>query len=210
RRHDDRHASRPGRPHHHDGPRRPAGGTTMNGSGTPSAPAHWSCDVVLADGGTVHVRPIGKDDADRLVAFHARLSPETVYFRFFTAKPALSDEQVERFTDDDRVALVAELGDRLVAVARYDPRPGTDTAEVAFVVADEHQGRGIGTVLLEQLAAAARERGITRFVAEAQADNRRMLEVFSAAGFAERTRYEIGRAPSELQSRENLVCRLLL
>ena len=139
------------------------------------------------------MRPLGPEDADRLVAFHAGLSDETVYLRFFSPKPTLSAEEVERFTHvdhDARVALVAELGDRLVGVARYDREPGTDSAEVAFVVSDEHQGRGIGTALLEHLAAAARERGITRFVAETLARNRQMLGVFRAAGFAERTRIE--------------------
>lgn len=117
----------------------------------------------------MHVRPITPEDADHLVAFDARLSPETVYLRFFTAKPTLSPEQAERFACVDhehRVALVAELGDLLVAVARYDREIGTDSAEVAFVVSDDHQGRGIGTILLEHLASAARENGITRFVAE--------------------------------------------
>jgi len=149
--------------------------------------------VLLADGGTVHVRPISPDDADRLVEFHAGLSQQTVYFRFFTAKPTLSPPQVEHFTHvdhHDRVALVAALGERLVAVARYDRTPGADSAEVAFVVSDEHQGRGIGTALLEHLAAAARERGITRFVATTLPDNRQMLEVFRTAGFEERARMD--------------------
>ena len=157
------------------------------------APAHWEADVVLVDGGTVHVRPIGPDDADRLVAFHAGLSKETVYLRFFTAMPRLAAGQVERFTHvdhHDRVALVAELGDRLVAVARYDRLQGTGSAEVAFVVTDEHQGRGLGTVLLEHLASAARENGITRFVAETLPGNRRMLDVFRTAGFEERARLD--------------------
>ena len=116
------------------------------------------------------MRPLGPDDADRLVAFHAALSDDTVYLRFFSPKPTLSPAMRSSGSLTSiitaRVALVAELGDRLVGVARYDREPGTDSAEVAFVVSDEHQGRGIGTVLLEHLAAAARERGITRFVAE--------------------------------------------
>jgi GNAT superfamily N-acetyltransferase len=102
----------------------------------------------------------------------------------------LTRAEVEHFTHVDhhaRVALVAELGDRLVGVARYERTADPREAEVAFVVADEHQGPGIGTVLLEHLAAAARERGITRFVAETLASNRRMLEVFADAGFDERT-----------------------
>ena len=107
--------------------------------------------------------------------------------------PTLSQQEVERFTHvdhDSRVVLVAELGDRLVGVARYDREPGTDSAEVAFVISDEHQGRGIGTALLEHLAAAARERGITRFVAQTLARNHHLLGVLRAAGFAERTRLE--------------------
>src|ERR687898_3313145 len=156
-------------------------------------PAHWESDVVLLDGGTVHVRPIRLDDGSALVAFHGRLSPDTVYFRFFTAKPTLSTDEVEHFTHvdhDARVALVAELDDRIVAVARYDRTKRECEAEVAFVVADEHQGRGIATVLLEHLASAARERGITRFVAETLSGNRRMLDVFRAAGFDETARYD--------------------
>lgn len=145
------------------------------------APAHWECDVVLVDGGTVHVRPLLPEDADRLMVFHEGLSDETVFLRFFSAKPTLSPGEVEHFTHldhDSRVALVAELGERFVDVARYDRELGTDSAEVAFVVSDEHQGRGIGTALLEHLAAAARERGITRFVAQTLAHNDRMLGVF--------------------------------
>ncbi len=153
------------------------------------------------DGGTAHVRPIEPADGPALVAFHGRLSPDTVYSRFFSVKPALDEAEVRRFTHvdhDARVALVAELGDRLVGIARYDRTTNEREAEVAFVVADEHQGRGIGTILLEHLAAAARERGITRFVAETRADNRRMLDVFQAAGFDERTRYESGTVHVEL------------
>jgi acetyl coenzyme A synthetase (ADP forming)-like protein len=144
------------------------------------------------DGGTVHVRPIQPADAAALVAFHSRLSAETVYSRFFSYRPTLNEAEVERFTNVDhqaRVALVAELGDDLIAVARYDQLAGTHDAEVAFVVADEHQGRGIGTILLEHVAACARERGITRFVADVLPHNRRMLDVFQAAGFDEHARY---------------------
>jgi acetyl coenzyme A synthetase (ADP forming)-like protein len=150
---------------------------------------------VLLDGGTVHVRPIRPDDGSELVAFHGRLSRDTVYLRFFSAKPTLSADEVEHFTHvdhDARVALVAELDDRIVAVARYDRTKQECEAEVAFVVADDHQGRGIATVLLEHLAAAARERAITRFVAETLSGNRRMLDVFQAAGFDETARYDDG------------------
>lgn len=160
---------------------------------TGPTPAHWESDVVLTDGGAVHVRPIRPADAAALVDFHGRLSAETVFWRFFSFHPELTEAEVQRFTHLDyqnRVALVAELGDRLVAVGRYERLAGTRDAEVAFVVADEHQGRGLGTVLLEHLASAARERGINRFVADTLPGNRRMLDVFRAAGFDEQTSFE--------------------
>ena len=130
--------------------------------------SQWEGDVVLSDGATVHVRPIRPSDAEQFVAFHGRLSPESIYFRFFSPKPRLSDKEVERFTTvdfQDRVALVALLGDEIIAVARFDRWPHTDEAEVAFTVEDAHQGRGIATVLLEHLAAVAREQGLKRFTA---------------------------------------------
>src|SRR5947209_17078630 len=140
--------------------------------------SRWESDVVLADGGTVHVRPIRPADAARLVAFHAALSPESVYFRFFSPKPRLTDKEVENFTTADfrdRAALVALLGDEMIAVARFDRWSGRDEAEVAFTVADAHHGRGISTLLLEHLAAIAREVGINRFTAEVLPDNRAMI-----------------------------------
>ncbi len=166
-----------------------------------AAPAWWQSDVLLVDGGTAHVRPILPTDAGALVRFHAGLSADAVYHRFFSVKPALTDAEVERFTTVDhvdRVAFVAELRGELLGVARYDRIPGSDDAEVAFVVGDRHQGRGIGTVLLENLAAAARERGITRFLAETLADNGRMLDVFRHAGFDERTHMGDGVVQVEL------------
>jgi acyl-CoA synthetase (NDP forming)/RimJ/RimL family protein N-acetyltransferase len=157
--------------------------------------SRWEGDVVLADGGTVHVRPIRPDDASRLLAFHGRLSPESLYYRFFSPKPRLTDKEVEHFTTvdfRDRVALIALLGDDMIAVARFDRWPGRDEADVAFTVDDAHHGRGIATVLLEHLAAIARELGITRFTAEVLPDNRPMLGVFRAAGFEVSTRFSSG------------------
>jgi acetyl coenzyme A synthetase (ADP forming)-like protein len=156
-------------------------------------PAQWEFDAVLADGGTVRIRPIRRDDAPLHRAFFERLSPETRYLRFFSPKPTISETEVEHFTSvdyRDRMAFVALTGGRIIAVARYDrlPRPGDDPeapteAEVAFVIDDQHQGRGIGSMLLELLAAAAREAGIERFTAEVLPDNQRMLRVFHDAGY---------------------------
>ena len=160
----------------------------------PPYPAHWEADVVLADGGTAHLRPITPDDADALQAFHVRQSPESTYLRFFAPMPRLSDADVHRFTHVDhvdRVALVATVGDAIVAVGRYD-RTAPGTAEVAFNVADAHQGRGLASVLLEHLAAAAREHGVHRFVAEVLPQNRRMIGVFRDAGYQVQHAFEDG------------------
>jgi RimJ/RimL family protein N-acetyltransferase len=114
----------------------------------PAPPPHWAADVVVADGGTVHLRPMLPSDADALVAFHAGLSPRTRYLRYFSAYPRIPDRDLYRFTHvdhHDRVALIAELGGEIIAVGRYEHIKDTDEAEVAFVVADAHQGRGIGS-----------------------------------------------------------------
>ena len=165
------------------------------GGGRPPSPypSHWEADVVASDGGTVHIRPIRPDDAERLVSLHSRLSERTRYLRYFGAHPRLSDRDVHRFTHVDyvnRVALIAELGGELLGVGRYDRLRGSDDAEVAFVVEDAHQGRGIGSVLLEHLAAVARERGIRRFVAEVLAENGGMVRVFLHAGYSATHEYE--------------------
>jgi GNAT superfamily N-acetyltransferase len=168
-------------------------------SSQPASPAgyrnDWEGDCRLADGSVAHLRPIRPDDADALVAFHESLSPETVRLRFFNARPHLAPAEVARFTqvdNHDRVALVALMAGTLVAIGRYDRLPGSSVAEVAFVVADAYQGHGLGTVLLEQLATAARICGLNRFVAETLPHNHRMLEVFRDAGFPESTQYEDG------------------
>ena len=149
------------------------------------APAHWEADVPVRDGRTVRIRPINQDDGERLAAFHRSLSDETVYFRFFAPYPELTERDIHRFTHVDhvdRVALVATVAGQFLGVGRYDRIDARD-AEVAFVVRDDHQGRGLGSVLLEHLAAAARERGVRRFVAEVLPTNRRMLSTFQEAGY---------------------------
>jgi acyl-CoA synthetase (NDP forming)/RimJ/RimL family protein N-acetyltransferase len=151
----------------------------------PGYPREWEADIVLTDGGVAHLRPIRPADADRLVAFYERVSPESKYLRFFAPYPRLSTRDVKRFTEVDyvdRVALIVTLGEEMIAVGRYD-RAANEQAEVAFLIEDAHQGRGLGQLLLEHLAEAARERGITRFVAEVLPENRRMARVFADAGY---------------------------
>ncbi|GAA4128828.1 bifunctional GNAT family N-acetyltransferase/acetate--CoA ligase family protein [Nocardioides fonticola] len=160
----------------------------------PTPPRHWEADVLLRDGGTAHIRPITPDDAELLVEFYARVSDTSKYYRFFSPMPELSDRDVRRFTTvdhHDRVALVLTLQGQMIAVGRYDVvRPGE--AEVAFLVEDKHQGRGIGQLLLEHLAQAARERGLDRFMAEVLPDNVRMIQTFRDAGYRVASEYEDG------------------
>ena len=120
----------------------------------PAPPPHWEADIVAADGGTVHLRPIGPEDADGINGLMERSSDQTRYYRFFGPMKRLSDRDLHRFTHVDhvdRVAFVILLGDQVVAVGRYDRYPGTDDAEIAFLVEDAHQGRGLGSVLLAML-----------------------------------------------------------
>lgn len=161
-------------------------------------PLHWEADVVLRDGGTAHVRPIRPADADALQAFHVGQSQRSTYFRFFAPLERLPDAELARFTHvdhHDRVALVAVSAEdgveRIIAVARFD-RTAPTTAEVAFNVSDRHHGRGLGSVLLEHLAAAAQERGVHRFTAEVLPQNGRMLAVFREAGYEVRQRLDDG------------------
>ena len=171
--------------------------TAVAEPGTPSAyPSQWECDVVLIDGGTAHIRPIRPDDIEQLRDLHSRLSPESIYFRFFSPIPEVPEPQLHRFAEvdyRDRFALVAELDAKVVAVVRYD-RAITDpsSAEVALVVEDGQQRRGLATVMLEHLAAVARSNGIERFDAETLPDNRAMMDVFRHAGFGVTSHFASG------------------
>jgi len=146
-------------------------------------------DVILRDGGTLRLRPPLRDDADALVGFFEDLSDQSLYLRFH-GHPSVDARLVAPDLDPDwaeRGALIggvaADVGERIVALASYVRLRDREVAEVAFAVADSHQGRGIATRLLEQLAARAAEQGISRFVAQVIAENRHMLQVFSEAGF---------------------------
>jgi acetate---CoA ligase (ADP-forming) len=148
-------------------------------------PAVDATDVILRDGFTLRLRPPVAEDSDALVGFFSDLSQESLYLRFH-GFPALGPKVVESVLDPDwreRGALLGSLNGRIVALANWirlrDPR----SAEVAFAVADEFQGHGIGTRLLEQLAQRAAQQGIAEFVAEVMHENSAMLGVFRDAGF---------------------------
>jgi acyl-CoA synthetase (NDP forming)/RimJ/RimL family protein N-acetyltransferase len=157
-------------------------------------PEHWEADVLLRDGATAHLRPIRPADAEGLQQFHLGQSPESVYLRFFAPMPQLSESDARHFANVDhkrRVAFVVTLGDDIVGIGRYEQLDDT-TAEVAFNVSDAHQGRGLGSILLEHLAAAARENDVHRFHAEVLPQNRKMLTVFREAGYEVRSDYDDG------------------
>lgn len=157
-------------------------------------PLEWEADVVLRDGGVAHLRPIQPEDAEAIVRFHERQSDESIYLRFFAPIRQLSERDLRRFTNvdhDDRVALVVTHRGEIIGVGRYDKITPTD-AEVAFNVSDRHQGKGIGSVLLEHLAAIGREEGLTSFSAEVLPQNGKMLKVFADAGYSVSRRIEDG------------------
>ena len=151
----------------------------------PEYPKRWENDVVLADGGTVRLRPVRPDDAAALLALYEQLSDASMYRRFFSPVSAGKAAELEHIANvdyADRMTMVAQLDDELVAIARYD-RVDSEQAEVAFTVRDDQQGRGLGTLLLEHLAVVARANDIRRFRADTLIDNFPMLGVFTEAGW---------------------------
>jgi len=147
-------------------------------------------DVILRDGSTLRLRAPARGDAAALVSFFAGLSEHSLYLRFHGVRH-VDEALIEHFLDPDPVdrgALVGVLADdagaeRIVAVAEFARLRDPAVAEVAFTVADDLQGRGAATRMLEQLAARAAEAGIESFVAEVLPENSAMLSVFHDAGF---------------------------
>lgn len=161
----------------------------------PADPPLAGWDVVLTDGSTARVRPVSRADIPEIQALHARLSKETVRLRYFGAHPRLPDDELDRLVANEgpeHLALVTERAGQLVGMAQYDRVPGSDVAEVAFVVDDAHQGTGIGTLLLEYLASEGRRYGFRRFAADTLFENHNMMQVFRAAGFTQRSSLEDG------------------
>jgi acyl-CoA synthetase (NDP forming)/RimJ/RimL family protein N-acetyltransferase len=145
----------------------------------------YTQDVALSDGRTIHIRPIRADDLSRMLELWDRLSPDTIRRRFFAPR-RMDARQMRYFTELDyeqRFALVAETGGRIVGVARFDRYPDDpSTAEFAVLIEDAEQGRGIGTALLRALVEPALDLGVRRFVGEVLRENSAMLGVLQRAG----------------------------
>jgi RimJ/RimL family protein N-acetyltransferase len=157
----------------------------------------------LRDGAPVWIRAIQPEDRERLAQFHGRLSPESVYMRYFEYKPVLSPRDLRYLTEldyDRRVALVAALAPEstapIVGVARFDVLPTPPgrpvRAELGIIVEDTFQNRGIGTVLLKHLLGIAHDHGIAEITAEVLPHNTRMLELIAGAGVPVRRELEEG------------------
>ena len=147
-------------------------------------PTELEREITLRDGARLCLRPIRPEDQDRLIAFYDRLSQHTAYQRFFTVMKRLPPDWARLLANVDyarRLALLAEHGPadapELVGVARYEPTDRADTAEIAFVIQDAWQNRGLGTLMLDALLAAAEARGIGRFRAYVLATNARMIDL---------------------------------
>jgi GNAT superfamily N-acetyltransferase len=171
--------------------------TNRSTTGTEIDARSYSQEDRLLDGRPVLLRAIRPEDKTELLAAFHRLSPESVYLRFFQAKKELSDEELRYLTELDfesHVALLAIVEEggvsRGIGVGRYIVEPETRSAEVAFTVDETHHGLGVGTLLLKHLARIARSHGLEEFRAYVLAENRMMLEVFEHAGFPLERRLE--------------------
>jgi GNAT superfamily N-acetyltransferase len=162
-------------------------------------PADVEHVVTLRDGATVRVRAIRPDDESRLQSFFERLSPRTVYQRFFTEHRRLPAAWYREFANVDygrRFALVAEEigadGIRLRGVARWEPAEEAGALEIALVIEDAWQSRGLGTTLFRRLLETARARGWERFCADVLAENDRMLRMLRTQTGIQQTSVEHG------------------
>ncbi len=151
--------------------------------------------ALLADGGTVEIRPAGPADFTAVKAMYDAMSPDQLYMRFFNFSRNAAENEARRICRDPQpghLALLALAEDEVVGCASYDALAGDHVAEVAFAVADRMQHRGIATLLLEHLVSSARNEQITIFTAETLPENTAMLKVFADAGLPVHRHYADG------------------
>jgi acetate---CoA ligase (ADP-forming) len=167
--------------------------------GAVSSPGGPETTLVLRDGSTVAVRPIQAHDETALAGFYGKLSPESQAFRFF-ASPTDVGEIAKRLAIsnfESQFGLAALAGNELVGHAVYVLTAGS-RAEIGLAIADAYQGRGLGILLLGQLAEAAAQAGVQVFTAVVKADNHRMLDLLRDSGFPLLLRSEPGEIHADL------------
>ena len=151
--------------------------------------------ALLADGTTITIRPAGPADYGPVGELHEAMSPENLYFRFFSASRAAAGQEARRVCREpgpDHAALLGFLGDELAGVASYERATDAEAAEVALAVADGMHRRGVATLLLEHLVSLARARGVKVLTAEVLPENSAVLRVLSDSGLALRRRFDYG------------------
>ena len=159
--------------------------------------AHYLVRETLNDGSAATIRAARPDDKERIVTAFLALGPRSIYARFFHAKTELSEQELRQLTEIDHesaVVLLATIGAQpheiVIGLGRYVASGGS--AEVAFVVADDYAGRGIGGRLLDHLTHIARENGLAKFEADVLEDNAAMLAVFRDSGLPMTTTHADG------------------
>ncbi|WP_405566859.1 GNAT family N-acetyltransferase [Streptomyces sp. NBC_01167] len=150
--------------------------------------------ALLMDGTTVRIRAAGHADRSEVLRLYEEMSPQNLRLRFFGVSrrsAAAAADRVAAPTRPGYQALAAVIGGQLVGIAEYETAaPGAASAEIALAVADGLHHNGVGTLLLEHLVAAARAAGITRFTADALADNHEVLKVFAGLGLHTSRRFD--------------------
>jgi acyl-CoA hydrolase/GNAT superfamily N-acetyltransferase len=164
-----------------------------------SGPAELRTAMLLDDGTRISFRPVNATDEPRMKDLFYALTQETLYYRFMSRIKSVPKKQIQDFTYIDHrteVALVGTLpevhGDEIIAIGRYYLDRKTNRAEVAFIVHDKWQNRGVGSFLYKHLSNIARGNGIAGFTAEVLGDNRRMQAVFNNSGHKVRSRMSEG------------------
>lgn len=164
-------------------------------------PRNYLEDERLLDGSLIHIRAIRPDDRERLLEHFEGLSPQSKYFRFFGIRRGLGESELTRLSRPDftsHVALLAtqwhEGREKVIGVGRYlvGAEARARTAEVALAVLDEHQGQGIGTLLIEHLAMIAQAGGVEQFLADVLGANTRMLEMLKDLGAPVQSQFDSG------------------
>jgi len=164
---------------------------------------NYKVDETLKDGTAVTIRAIRPDDKNRITEAFKNLEFKSIYTRFFSYKRELSDKELKTATEVDfekTVALVVTIpagggNETIIGAGRYvlyDPPNDSRSAEIAFTVEEDYQGKGIASLILRHLIHIAQSKGVSRFEADVLPENRAMLAVFARSGLPMKKLLEVG------------------